>query len=283
MEQKCFQLDDGFSLWECQGEGLAPFINDGNVLPCKLSRNVVLICQRGVIMIEMNLQKYMLRANDMLYINKDVILQQMECSSDSAYMLCVFKVDYYAEMNVDNSLFHLRLFVNPVIHLEQAEMDEVIMLYRLMERKIAEQDNSYRQKAINGYNQVLMSVGYNSMRKAQALLQQRYVSRSQEVFMSFLQLVQQHFRQEHSITFYADKICLTPKYLSQLVQQASGLLAGEWINRYLLLEAQALLLSRRYTVVEISESLNFSSPSAFIAFFKKHTGKTPKRYMNKSY
>ena len=128
--------------------------------------------------------------------------------------------------------------------------------------------------------QVLVYNGYQWLTQyTQKQKDQKPESRPQELFERFLALVQKHYTEERSIRFYADKLCLTPKYLSNAVHRVSGRHAGEWIKDYVLLEAKALLKSRQYTVQQVSEMLNFPNTSFFGKFFKKAVGCTPRTYM----
>ena len=94
----------------------------------------------------------------------------------------------------------------------------------------------------------------------------------------FLQLVQKHYKQERMIRFYAEKLFVTPKYLSVVVKNASGKTAGQWIDDYVVLEAKALLKSTDMTVLQISDEMNFPSQSFFGKFFKREVGVSPKQY-----
>jgi len=277
-ENKRYQLDEGFCICESWGDCQKALTGDAH-LPHQIQQNAILICLQGEITIGMNLHSCCLRQLDMTFIPEKTIIEEFSCSTDAQSIICIFNKGYYEDDSIDNSLVRQQFFITPSYHIQDDAIEEILTLFHLIERKIEEPDNLYKEKAVKGYIQVLMSSGYNSMRQSSALRNQAQASRSQQVFQQFLLLVHQHYRQEHSISFYADKICLTPKYLSQLVMQASGQQAGEWINRYLMLGAKALLLDQKHTIMEISESLCFSSPSAFIAFFKKHTGTTPKKYM----
>ena len=85
---------------------------------------------------------------------------------------------------------------------------------------------------------------------------------------------------ERSVAFYAERMCMTPKYLSTLVKDASGKTATEWIDAFLLLEAENLLIYSELTVKEIGYRLHFQSIPSFHKFFKKQTGMTPNEYRN---
>lgn len=102
--------------------------------------------------------------------------------------------------------------------------------------------------------------------------------RSKAVFNGFISLVSEFHTQERGVAFYADKLCLTPKYLSRLVKSASGKSAPEWIDTYIILEAKNMLKYSDIPIKEIVNRLHFPNQSTFHKFFKAHTGLTPLRY-----
>ena len=106
-------------------------------------------------------------------------------------------------------------------------------------------------------------------------------SRHKKVFENFVELVGKHHRTERSVSFYADKLCITPKYLSQIIKNMSGLSAPDIINKYVILEAQHLLRHTDLSIKEIADQLNFPNASFFYKYFKAHTGCTPNSYRQK--
>ena len=106
-------------------------------------------------------------------------------------------------------------------------------------------------------------------------------ARYEELFQRFIKLVQENYTAERNITFYADKLCVTPKYLSQLIYKASGMYAGEHIDSYVVSEAKVLIKSHKYSVAQVSDILHFSSQAYFCRYFKKHTGFTPIEFAEK--
>ena len=105
-------------------------------------------------------------------------------------------------------------------------------------------------------------------------------TRQEEIFQRFIGEVEKHYRKERSVKFYADLLCISPKYLSTVIYKISQQLAGEWIDAYVILEAKTLLKSGRLTIQQISEQLNFSNQSFFGKFFKRCAGMSPKEYIN---
>ena len=106
-------------------------------------------------------------------------------------------------------------------------------------------------------------------------------SREQTIFDRFIQLVNQHCCQQHQISYYADRMCLTERYLGTVVRQTSGTTAKEWIDRALVTQAKVLLRHSDKSVLQISENLNFPNPAFFSKYFKRLTAMTPLEYRGK--
>ena len=96
----------------------------------------------------------------------------------------------------------------------------------------------------------------------------------------FVITVQQNFKKERFLDFYAEQLGVTTKHLSRTVKEITGFSAVEWIDRFMILEAKVLLKASNLTIQQISDVLNFHSQSVFGKYFKKHTGTSPKNFRN---
>ena len=103
-------------------------------------------------------------------------------------------------------------------------------------------------------------------------------SRKQTIFDRFISLVNQHATREHQISFYADKMCLTERYLGTVIRQTSGNTAKEWIDRAIITRIKVELKHSDKSVAQISDETNFPNPSFFSKYFKHLTGQTPLEY-----
>lgn len=103
---------------------------------------------------------------------------------------------------------------------------------------------------------------------------------SNRLTQKFLSLVQQYFKKERFLDYYASLLEVSPKHLSRTVKESTGFSAVEWIDRFIILEAKVLLKSTTLTIQQIADELNFNSQSFFGKYFKKHTGRTPKDFRN---
>jgi len=104
------------------------------------------------------------------------------------------------------------------------------------------------------------------------------IDKGTNILFRFKTLLAEHFIEERKVSFYAEKLHLTPKYFSTTIKEVSGKTAVEWINEMLLLEAKVRLQNKNQTIAQIAYDLNFSDPSHFGKFFKKHVELSPLEY-----
>lgn len=103
----------------------------------------------------------------------------------------------------------------------------------------------------------------------------------ENIFKIFMHLAHSNFRKERQLRFYADKLNITPAYLSRTIKDISGSTVGEHLARLTCTEACRLLEDSDKTVGEIADALHFSDQSAFTNFFKAAMGVTPLCYRQK--
>ena len=103
-------------------------------------------------------------------------------------------------------------------------------------------------------------------------------SREQTIFDRFLQLVTQHCAEHHQIGYYADRMCLTERYLSTIIRQTSSVTAKDWIDRALITRIKIELRHTDKPAAQIAEEMHFANPSFFSKYFRRLTGMTPGEY-----
>jgi AraC-like DNA-binding protein len=107
-------------------------------------------------------------------------------------------------------------------------------------------------------------------------------TRKEEITLRFIELVSIHFRTEKELSFYAEKLNISIKYLFICVKETTNTPPTEFIANALLNESKTLLLSTKNTISIIASALSFSDQYAFGKFFKKQTGLSPKNYRSKN-
>lgn len=106
------------------------------------------------------------------------------------------------------------------------------------------------------------------------------MSRQQLVFQNFIQLVNEYGSRHHNLDFYAERLCMTERYLGVVVKQQSGVGAKEWLDRAIIADAKIALKHGQESVAQLSERFCFPTPSLFCRYFKRLTGMTPTEFRN---
>lgn len=164
-----------------------------------------------------------------------------------------------------------------VEHYEVSENDPSPNIFFMGVRNcLRDKQNPYRLQVV----QHLMMAMFYASEKVREIDSDAQPSRTNADVLSkkFLELVKEHFRYERQLQFYADALCITPRYLSRVVKESTGSSAAEWIERCVVLEARALLKSTNMTIQQISDELNFPSQTFFGKYFKRRVGLSPKEY-----
>lgn len=102
--------------------------------------------------------------------------------------------------------------------------------------------------------------------------------RPADIYNRFMSLISAHYLTAHDVAFYADRLSITPRYLSQITSDTVGKSPKQIIAEYLVHEAKTLLENTRLSVKEIAVKLGFSSSSVFCKFFRQQQGVTPNEY-----
>ena len=158
------------------------------------------------------------------------------------------------------------------------EEDEFHALYGDMltlRQKIQLKTHLFQQEVvINSLKAFLLNMGNFFFGKKENVYTPT-LTRKEELFGNFLTLLTKHCKEEHEVSFYAEKLCITPQYLSLTLKEQSGRSAGRWIQDALMVEAKSLLKIPRISVQEVAHRLNFPDQSTFGKFFKKYAGVSP--------
>ena len=169
---------------------------------------------------------------------------------------------------------YMKMYNNPITDIDQDMLASVHIFYAILYRAAANDKNPFRQQIIENLISVFYYGGVSSLdSQVEANLKSK-----NHIVANFLELVQQYYRQERLIQFYAAKLCITPKYLSKLVKEHTGRAAADWIEQHVILEARAMLQSSDLSIQQIATSLNFPNQSFFGKYFKRATGVSPKQY-----
>lgn len=135
----------------------------------------------------------------------------------------------------------------------------------------------YNRQTVSSLVAAMMHL-YDGVYRRHTDMLQASLSREQTIFDRFIQLVNQHCAEQHQISYYANRMCLTERYLSTIIRQTSGVTAKEWIDRALITRIKVELMHTSKSIAQIADDLHFPNPSFFSKYFKRIIGVTPGEY-----
>jgi AraC-like DNA-binding protein len=245
--------------------------------PFKINMMIVAICTQGSTRYGINFKTYESQAPCISIIPQNQTLQKEYVSEDfQGYALVL------SQQFTDN-IFHdmqrmgimLQVVENPVNPISGEELDMFVTYYKTIKKIIELNNSSYLPETLR---HLTLAFIYASNFHNKLLSENTITSPQQILSGRFLELVKENFKHERKMSFYADKLCLTPKYLSLKICEITGKSAADWIDSFVMIEAKALLKSTNMTIQQISDELNFTSQSFFGKYFKRLAGISPKEY-----
>lgn len=247
--------------------------------PRKFGFFMLLMCTSGRMKVRINLNEYDVAAPCMICIMPGQIVSVEEMSGDFDAMVSVMSRNFIENLLVyvnGNVPMGMKWRDDRVVSLGESDMRVHENFFGIMRHIVRVKENPYRLKVVE---HVMMAFFYNSPDMVNKVTDSGQPRSSADVLSKdFMDLVRTNFRSERQLRFYADRLCITPRYLSRVVKECSGYSAAEWIERYVILEARALLKSTDMTVQQISDSLNFPTQTFFGKYFKRRVGMSPKEY-----
>ncbi len=252
--------------------------------PVMIEMPIFVLCVQGCASVELNLKEYQVPANSLVTLMPDHILHGYKHTEDFKGLFIAVSNRCVDELIPDilTALPAVMTFrTSPVIELTGEEMDMLKKMHSFLWMLIRSEVGIYKKKVVNGMLQSLLYVALSAY-KTRNMYTAVKRSRNEEIFFNFFTLLEHNFREQRSVQFYADKLCITPKHLSTVVKSVSGRTAGSWIDGYVILAAKVMLRSSANTIQEISVALNFPNQSFFGKYFKQHVGIPPREYRLKN-
>ena len=222
-----------------------------------------------------------LQAHDLLIIPRDSDCREIETGENLQFYLIPFSLGSEGHMIQDQKTFSFLYLAGREavkISLDDSDYRVLSLICRLL---YAEGKN----RLPSDFDIELGRISCNLLAFELKLIYSRYfssaalhVSKAEKLAVQFLAVLSIHCRRHHTVAFFAGVLHVTPVYLNRAVKQAAGKTAKKMITEAVLAEAVSLLEDSDYTISEIAEELEFSSPSALDIFFKKWMSCTPSEF-----
>lgn len=248
--------------------------------PRRMNMIVVALCLKGKAQYTIDTQEQLVRKNDVLIISERHVMDNFMASPDLEGLAIILSARFFRDViqNVsDISSLFLFSKNHPVINFTQKEADVFISYFNLIKQKMTDTDNLFRRDVVRS---LLLAMFYdlsNVIYRTRQSSDNRQ-TRADIIFTKFIHLVEGNYKRERRVGWYAEQLCITPKYLSETVKQVSRLTPNEWIDNYVILEIRVLLKNSTRSIKEIALEMNFPNQSFLGKFFKERVGMSPSEY-----
>lgn len=186
----------------------------------------------------------------------------------------------YIEKSSANKISELfnELLYNQVTDLDAASYEELFTISSQIKTEFEKPHDDHTSGIIRNLLQVLISK-LHRIRKPIVSLENdhKYISQ----FIEFQNLVEKHCSESRSVSFYADKLNVTPKTINNISQSVIKKPPKTFIDEVLILQIKRQLINSSVTVKEIAYNSGFGEPTNLFKFFKRYTGETPESFRNK--
>lgn len=239
----------------------------------------VFLCIEGNETLYINEKQYSITSNTILIVPPNYLIRKLEGTYNFNAKAIFFPIDLVVK-HFNGKDYNLSEMARSVscFNVSDERMNELLEFYTFLEKQY--------KKAVNPFSSLIIS---NLVFTFLVKIREIYSSENEtdnledkpskiSITERFFSLVSANYTKERSLSFYADSMCLSPKYLSSTIKRTTGRPALVWINEYVILKAKFLIKASDMSLSEISDYLNLPNQSFFSRLFKKYTGLTPKEY-----
>lgn len=244
---------------------------------CFLFNGFILgLCTQGTITMNINSRQVEVFSQQLFIILPRHLFTIKNHSSDLKLNLIFLSLDFLHQLPVSPDLDILKkTYDQPIITLCQEKYSEITSLNQILLHYSSENKYSQHIQASLIYSIILIVISEVSEIKQKECISK---TRQEELVHKFFKLLFEEHQKEYKVTFYAEKLYISPKYLSSVVKKISGYTVQDWINEFLQSEAKRYLHITNLNIQQIAEKMHFTNASSFIRFFKKQTQITPSEY-----
>lgn len=247
----------------------------------KIPGMMILFCTGGAGQIMLDFKEYTLVERSQLTVVAASTMMVLHASPDFQVSLVLFPPPVLIELGaqIDHSLI---AFVKTHPHYTHPIGRDSLMfgIFRCMVDVYKDQENRYRDQMARNLLMNFFLDLYDKLDRYLNKVDFGITSRQEELFRRFKSLLYDHSSVEREVRFYAERLCITPRYLTLISRQMVGKTAKEVVDEHVVVEIKILLQSTNLSMKEIVERLHLPDTSFMGKYFRKHTGMTPLEYRN---
>lgn len=247
--------------------------------PVKFAANTWIFVKQGNCIGEISLIPHRIKGPAFVQIRRSQFLMPSEMSQDFEATVIVMSKRFEENLFLllaDTSLY-TSMSRRAWVPIPEGVAESVAPFVSQLQAILADKGNPFGGQALVFE---VASFLFRSLYKCYEPYKDEILSNQGRMSNRFMALVQENYKKERFLEFYASRLEITPKHLSRTIKSQTGFTAVEWIERFVILEAKVLLKSTNLNIQQIADELNFPSQSFFGKYFKKYTGMSPKEFRN---
>ncbi|MDR2495514.1 MAG: helix-turn-helix transcriptional regulator [Tannerellaceae bacterium] len=248
-------------------------------LPVRLNAMIIGLVSEGYMQMIIDGVTYKVEAGDLLTLVPLHVVQACRPSPGfKGQLMAGAHADIVGCMPSKRNFNPIQILKNPCTRLNPQEIERVRDGLNRIRTRIEQHSHSFRKELIiNAFQAFCLDLGDILICRSDHSVGLE-LSRKEEILHEFIRLILINVRKEHTVTFYAGQLCITPQYLSLVLKELTGKSASRWIDEALLHEARVMLKTPKMTIQQVADKLSFSDQSTFGKFFKKNSGLSPMEY-----
>lgn len=238
------------------------------------------LCLGGSCSFTFNGNRFEMRESDLMIVRKGKLLDNVMPSEDFA-VKTLYVTAPFIELCTPQTNYgvkgQLSLFLNPIMNLDEGQRFVCERDFRWIAYRLAQTNHTfYRELLMNAVQSAILDFfDFHSVINKESAVSTQNAS----LMSRFLDMLENgDYRHNREVTYYADALCVTPKYLSEISKKVSGYPANYWINRYTSLDIARMLRDKNLTFVQIADMFQFSSPAYFSRYVQRTLGLNPTQY-----
>lgn len=234
---------------------------------------------QGRMTVSINHQIYQVKAPCFSSILINQPIKVIESRDDHLQYVLSFSPKFAEDLHLQlTGNAHVRAYMRPVFPMTEPQMQVAVHYIELLREVIETSDADNTREVALDLVRSMVNFVYGLYDKS--FSDHYQLTHPEELTGRFLALVEQHCQEHRNLDWYASEICLSPKYLANVVKQVTGRTTGECITHGLVKQAKSLLLATTLPIQEISDRLGFKNQSHFGTFFRREVGVGPKAFRN---
>lgn len=241
------------------------------------------ICTNGTAVIKVFSISRKIAPNDLITILPLQLVQMREVSDD--FSMIFFKINKVMFLDVMSGLgkitpdFFFYMQKNFQIHLEDNDVKRFLAFCHMIDFRENNEDSFFWRETVLHLLRIYYWDFYVHFQKVTRGKKKPYLNSNKEnIAFKFSMLAFEHFKTHREISFYAEKLCITPLYLTKVIQEVKGQSPREVITDYVIVEIKKLLRNADLDIKEVVRQTGFSNQSSMSRFFRHQTGMSPSEY-----